>query len=456
MSNHPKANPVTLMWIELTPGRFVPSFRDHRLNLIEPFLDYAISEAKKKISDKASARAYTSAMDSIAYSLSEFAGYLQSKGKSWAGTTDDILEEFRDASHTETRTKKTSKNNTTASRTINKKLRVIYDFFAWAEVNAALTQGKIGWGTEDIKSTRPLHLKNPTKWNGLPRNQYPKCLQGVGEKSRSMDSQYWATEQDLDDIEDYFGRTLPSATAERNILFMRITDQTGFRRASTNSLTIGQFSDAAINESLRQGLVAHSAQPASQKLTKNYHFDISYALAWEINRYIKQLFGEELATQSCHVKKVADLPIFVSITTGRPLTDNHWSDIFTAAFQAMGADRGAGLHAIRRKFAEDWFRKEIERRLKNNLSIAYEDIVAGLARVLGHDSKLSQEAYRRVSKATTGATTEDRLQEQNQQQTAQILKLKAELARKDRLFESFTSEQRTKPKKRSGAFPASK
>ena len=436
-------NPVTLWWSEYKPGLKVPSIRLADLTLHVEFQRYALSVAKKTNEDT---KAFESTMQSVAYALLDFAKYLSAEELSWKHVDDDILKVYRDVALKSTLADAVSRCEATAKATTNVKLRIIYDFYLWTHLEELCGESIIGWGKGfPVSSSLPLFLERPNSWNERAIRKFPLCYRGIGENASSVGAQYWATNNDLNDIEDFFLLSKSAKTAARNILLMRAVDETGFRRASINSLVLGQFSDKEIEKSVASGLKSHSIQPKTQKLNRNFYFDIPYALAWEINRYLRTLYGDHIMKEANDNGSAGNLPVFTSMTTGKRMTAKAWTSIFTEAFQAIGAPRGSGLHSIRRKFAEDRFGAEIDNCKKGGKPIDFKSASTGLARALGHNSKLSQEAYRRATIAR-GATPMDALTEQNSEQAAKIMNLTAQLEEQRLIIENFHRLSERRPK----------
>lgn len=438
MTDLRRSYPVTLQWAELWPDRFVPLIRGSDLELIEEFLDYAIYRAREKVRTKVNIDTYKSTVEPLAYALLDFARFLRRQRLAWRDINDAFLTEYRNCALCETQQDKRCKDAFSAMRTVNKKLRIIYDFYAWAEIDSALTDGKIGWTDGDIRSTLPLHKQSNKSEDKRSKNAYPLCYTGIGEKSRTLQGQYWATEKDLDDIELFLRSTQNQGIAERNILFIRTVDEMGWRRGSVNSLRIGQFSDLVINRSIEQGLPALSVVPPVQKNRRAHSFKMEYPFAWEINRYITAHYGGEVAEKSGHDKDIASLPLFTSMRSKHPLKNQTFSEIFGAAFRAIGAPVGANIHSVRRKFAEETVEEEFTRRKQLGLSIAQEDVADAVAEKLGHDSKLSQEAYLRVAKRPKRGTVEERQGETISKLTAELLAANAEIAQKEALIKNLS------------------
>lgn len=424
-----KRFPISLFWNAYKKGLKIPSIRLSDLSLHRPFQSFTFWVVANTNEQP---RAFESRIQPLAYALFEYATFLDSISRVWIDADDELLAKYREYSYEKVKNAKTSRGEMTAKQTVNAKLRILYELYAWAALGIDEETPSIGWGNDiSIRSTLPLHNTNPNKWNSLSKRLYPQCFQDAGESSSSMSGQHWATESELNDIEDYFGATCSPSVARRNTLFMRIVDQTGLRRESVNSLVIGQFSDEVIEKSIQARLHSHSVQPPKQKFSGRNFFDVPYSLAWEINRYAKAQHGDDVFIRSTHKKSFAKIPVFTSMKSNAPLRDKTWTSIFTLAFKSVCAPKGAGIHSVRRKFAEDWFRKEVQRYIDKSLTISYADIVAGLAKVLGHDSKLSQEAYRRASSLSRVNSPLDTLTEQNRELSVRAMQLTAKLTQKD-------------------------
>lgn len=441
---------VSILWGSYKLGLKVPMIRLTDLSLHKQFQSFSLSVAAETTKHK---RAFDSRMQALGYALLDYAKFLNATGRTWIDANDKLLASYRDYALDSIKKSKSSRNESTAKRSANDKLRIIYKLYAWAFAGTDIQTPTIGAGTDDcISSTLLLYNANPNEWNSHPRKLYPQCFHDAGDGSSNMSGQHWASNTELADIEEYFRSACTERVAERNILFMRIIDQMGLRRESVNSLMISQFSDDAINKSIEANMTAHAIQPKKQKFNGLNFFDAPFALAWEINRYIKSQRGENIFEKIKNKKSLSSLPIFTSTSSNHGLADKTWTSIFSKAFKLVGAPKGAGCHSIRRKFAEDWFRKEIQRCIDQNLPISYSDIVAGLAKVLGHESKLSQEAYRRANSMTRVNTPLDVLTEQNRELNVQVMNQAARLHGKDEeisRLRALVESSGTKPTKKS-------
>ncbi|MFM0309656.1 hypothetical protein P0D71_17880 [Paraburkholderia sp. RL17-383-BIF-A] len=391
--------PVSMMWANWKEGRHIPVIRDARLDIVEPFLDYILRIARDRHDANAKEGAFRSAMEHVGYALLALARFLAWKHLTWQELTDDSLVEFRNWVKDEARHKPSSRNDESAERTANSRLRVIYEFLTWAQEDALLIKSLVGnTATVPIRSSLPkLRNVSHKKLQG-DKQKYPKLFENVGTSSRMSDRQYWATDEDFEAIRQFFWSTGGADTASRNDLFLRLFEGVGWRRASVNSLTVNQFSDAIIDKAVGSGETHISITPPEQKFGYQRAFPVPINLALAIQRYIREERSELLKKRGLmeDTTEIHQGRLFLSMNTGLPLTHSAVSEIFRAAFRAIGSDIGANTHSFRRKFAESTWAEEIEYRQRQGLSLAYEDVAMAVADILGHASIVSQDAYHRV------------------------------------------------------------
>ena len=117
--------------------------------------------------------------------------------------------------------------------------------------------------------------------------------------------------------------------------------------------------------------------------------------------------------------------LFISLSTGKPLSESTITEIFSRAFTAIGAPKGSGIHSFRRSFASNETRFQIDTRKRKKLSTAPEDVMLPVQKALGQKSPISQQVYADASQSLTRDTVERELRDEN-------LQLRAELAEKER------------------------
>jgi hypothetical protein len=402
-----RSYPVTLLWGVLAPGQKVPVIYDHEFKLIDAFVDYGIAVSARKAAARGSEQAYKSTIEAVAYALTDLAEFMQKKRVSWRDFDDELLQEYRDSSLAETLKNARARDDLSARRTVNVRLRHIYQFFTWAQVDALLVDRLIGWRGCRVRSTLPSlrGAEGPRRIDAKDREKYPLCFRPVGEGSRTA-GQHYTTDEDIERLEAYFWDTEQLETGERNVLMLHLVQHVGWRRASLNGLKIDQFSDDAINNAERAGEDLRVV-PARQKFGYRNTFDVPLALACHINRYIKTSRAE-LLHQNGWNESIAKRRLFVSATTGAPLSDGSVSQIFGEAFRAIGAPKGAGLHSVRRGYGTLQAELELEVRKRERLSTAPEDVMLAVARRLGHQSIESQEPYVRAVLTVSRDSLEER------------------------------------------------
>lgn len=442
--------PVSLMWVSWGGKYRIPVIRNHRRDIIEPFLDYILARARDMRDTEAEVKAFHSTISYVAYGLLYLARFLAlHRELKWDNLTDDDLVSFRDWLKSETRKKPGSKTEETAKHTANLRLRIIYEFLTWAQEDANLIQGVVGPSESfPVRSTLPLLRESTHRSFRAERERFPKLYRNIGSLSRTSDRQYWATEKDFEELREYFWSRSDKDAAARNDMLMRLLDATGFRRASANSLTTDMFSDAVIEKALDDGLTHISVTPPEQKFGYRRAFPVTMNLALALNRYISNERQSVLARAGYSDADISihQNRIFLSTsnaTRGLPLTHEAVTKIFGRAFREIGRKIGAGPHSFRRKFAEERWAEEMEFRMREGLSLAYEDIAIAVADDLGHESIVSQDAYHRVLKRIRKQSVEQKLRNQAAELNDEIAQLRGENSLMRTLLDRLISNKST-------------
>ena len=396
--------PITLVWGMLLEDRKVPVLLDYKVRVMEGFTLFAQYKAREYLHRHTpsckNSGAYTSFINDLAYTLTAFAEYLRSRRVDWRDIDDSRLEEFKHLQHDSVLAKKNSLTQETANVTVNRKLRIIYEFYWWAQHVQMLIHDRIGPDVGDkIRSNIAKLKKDPgpfRKDKSAMRTVYPLCESVTAEVSRHR-RQHYATNKELTQLKQYFRSTCDPLTAERNVLIVDIIDNMGWREGSVASLTVGQFSQEKINNSLKNLHKTVTVTPAQQKRGYENPYDAVLQLVIRINRYIREVrdrMYERLQDGESKLGGDDDSPLFVSYTTGKALTAKSISRIISDGFKSIGVvGRRAGPHSIRRKFGKDKCSEIVQERQRRGLSTDPQDVIFDLAEFLGHSSLAAQNAY---------------------------------------------------------------
>lgn len=435
-----KNYPIKVIWPEFRPGRRVPLFFDAQVDIIVSLTHYALYHAEQKMSkqtiDGNTNQAYTSHMGMIVAGLTSFAKFLRRKHITYAEVDDRLLEEYRDEEYQIVKAKRASRTEKTVKRTVNGKLRVIYDFYCWAQEIQLLLEHYIGWIADEkrpafrIKSFLPRYRKNPEKYpNGrrIGGMNYPMCYEGVGEGARHRATHY-ATDAELNALRDYFRDNNDVLTAERNVLIVDIIEAVAWRQSSVHSLRASQFSTALIDQAMQTGKDKFSIVPSKQKGGYDNVYDIPLPLAIRINIFIRENRDVLLRDRGKDEDDAQD-HLFIAYTTCRPLGEHRISRIIGNAFTALGAPKGSGPHSIRRKCGKEKATEFVQIRRREGRSTNPEDIVEDLKPVLGHSSSAAQAAYTHGKRDMYNMSVEHKLRDEIASLRSQMESKTVEVAR---------------------------
>lgn len=416
--------PVTVQWGKLPSGYKSPIIFDGKLKVIEPFTRYCLDIAHMNSRFKQRAQAHKSEINGASTALKLLAEYMRANRLEWNEVDDGHLDQFRTWYLEKIEQSSQTRNDLSRKRTVNIRLREIYNFYHWAQEEAFLVENHIGWELQSkIRSKLPDYIKDGR--SALPRSDknsllYPKIFPRVGSSSDVID--YTASDRDKEKLKEHFETQGDSDySARRNILIMEIAATVGWRQGSMQSLLIDAFSDERI-DGCNSGVLA--VQPPNQKYGYRFEFEVPLALALRINRHIKSDRANLLARKNLK-EDTAKHHLFVSSTEGTPLAEMTITEIFSKAFTAIGAPKGSGIHSFRRSFTSNEMRHQIDTRKRKNLSTAPEDVMLPVQRKLGHKSPLSQQVYADATQSLTRDTVERELRDEN-------LQLRADLAEKER------------------------
>lgn len=316
-----------------------------------------------------------------------FFDYLEKSAVPWKIVDDLVLKQFRDSELARVRKSERSRNLLSAKRTVNQRLRCVYQYYYWCQELAQLVSDVIGQGKPIQSSLAGLSDKAARyRRSRLDRLCYPVCFPMVGTASRYHPNVYTATTADVSAIGELFIGATP-AVGLRNLLILDVGDQTGMRVESIVSLRTYQF-EAPSPETMEDVIVV----PEIQKFGAQHPYGVPSELYEQIRRYIRE--GRRRILEDLHVtEKIARHYVFLNPKSGTQLQANSVSHIFGKVFKALNAPKGSGAHSLRRKRAQDVGDTEIEARRQRGLPVSAHEIAFVIARTLGQSTLTAQAAY---------------------------------------------------------------
>lgn len=412
--------PIKLQRDVKQDGQIIWHLSDNKMRTIFPFLDYVIQCSETKLYAPKT-------IEGIAYSLKKWYQYLSDSKVDALDADDKLLEKFR--SHLLDReTVNRCGDQQARKRTANVDIKNVYGYYAWLQVDYFFGQNKRLLGTRFCQITSSLAEQNIDRASRAARRRYPLLFKNAGENSKHRFG--WVpVEEHRALLTDYFYDTYPVDLAKRNCLIFDLAWSVGWRRASILSLTVDQFSDALVLTS--DDVCDIQITPPSQKFGYSNSFTLERNLATRVLHYIEHERAEIVSRTGS-----SSSAVFLSKSTGKPITQGSVSLIFNKARISLGWPRGASLHGWRRGFANKFLEREIDARVELGLDTGGESVGMALANALGQESLKSQGAYLRniQSRLRASATFRDkaenmRLSDENASLRAEIAELRVLLGR---------------------------
>jgi hypothetical protein len=136
-------------------------------------------------------------------------------------------------------------------------------------------------------------------------------------------------------------------------------------------------------------------KPEIQKFGYENAFEVRGYLANQVNKYINTT-RKSLVDRLGVTEEVTKNHLFLNVKTGEPLARKTITDIFSQAFENIGAPKGSGIHSLRTKFYNDEMKVEMAVRMREGLPIDPINLGLTMSKKLGQRNITSQEAYSRV------------------------------------------------------------
>lgn len=352
-------------------------------------------------------------------SVSQFWLYLQRNNLSSQGISESTLRLYRDEALGLTQHQLSHRGDVRAAkRTVNEKLGAILQWLSWMHEQQGVET--LPGGRSHARSDDPFRhrfVAPVRKFGGniIYRNTGATSKHHVG---------YLPNETTLDEVTKFFFRRATNAyAAHRNALVVQIANVVGFRRGSINSLTVAQFDRPRLEESADEAVLV---RPLSQKFgyQNDYAFPVLLALRIcdFIDRYRSPFVESKHATSAATQDR-----IFLSSRDARPLTDRAITHIVSTAMRSVGAPKGAGLHTVRAKYANDEIEEELFVRRERGMDTSTASVAASVAMKLGQRNAMSLFPY--VASGQSLAARKDGAERRSRvnELTAELERTKAQL-----------------------------
>ncbi len=328
-----------------------------------------------------------------AYAMRKFWCYLWARKICPDDCSNAILVDFRDAELADLMKSSLAKGkDRIAKRTVNSRLRRIYDWLAWLKQSGRASARLIG--SRGCRVTSTLAPDAGPRAVGPQRSRegqerYPCLFKRTGASSRHRTA-YSPTDQiRLETTDRLMGDAESDFLAHRNALLIDIANSMGFRRGSILSLTVEQ-----IEYSLK--MQPHTDYvyvcPSAQKNGYSDTFEMPAWMAVRIKGFVDDYF-RPYATHKGWKLDVGSSKVFVSAKTGMPLTPRSVTKLVSKALRASGAPRFSSIHSFRHKFAREGIEAETEYRKEHGLDTSLPSITASMSLRLGHKSDQSIRPY---------------------------------------------------------------
>ncbi|GAD64903.1 site-specific integrase [Aquipseudomonas alcaligenes] len=377
-------NRISVSWVEVEDYRYAVAYDSVTKMVDYNLLDYSIHLAKKLALSSLTVR-------NMVYHVTPFLAWISENNILISHIGNHSITKFRDDEQKRL-VKRFGDSVKAHKRTVNSRLVCVYQYLVWLQWKRPDYIKLIG---PDGQVTSNLVIDSAGKLIKSKRRAkgcYPLLFSDSGSSSRHR-SAYEATEQDCDDIKTHFLGGRSSYIAARNILMMDIMSQVSLRRGSVNSLRVSQFMVADDYFEKRDFL---TVVPDSQKFGYKKSYKFPPMLTYKIQDFIETHRATLIGQKNVSGRDTQDR-IFLSHTTGLPLSNSSVTGIFSSAFESIGVTERASAHAFRHKYANDRIHDEILERKEAGLDTSDSSIAYSVAPSMGQSNPESLLPY--VSRA---------------------------------------------------------
>jgi integrase len=326
-----------------------------------------------------------------------FWAWLCDERRAWHEVSDTLLIKFRNQDVRRVLSRPSSRDHEmTAKRTVNDRVSTVLGWLRWLASWKEKSFDELTF-PEDAglwQCTPGPRVKKRSSMQHAP----PSLFRQVGNASRHKTSAAMS-EKGVEGLHvELLAGASHSYLAQRNTLIVEIAENVGLRRGSINSLDVEQFQRAELELA---GGGAILIRPRKQKFGYQFEFAFPVWLAMKICDFIEEPRAELVVTKGVAQRKHQG-KVFLSARDAKPITDRAITSLISAAMKAGGAPKGASLHALRAKFANDQIHREIEARRSLGLDTSAAAIAAAVALRMGHTSLRSLYAYVAAAQSMQG------------------------------------------------------
>ena len=320
--------------------------------------------------------------------LVRFWTYLQPKADLHS-LSDRKLRDFFEAEQISiTKNPRSRGSETAINNTLNQKVSAVLAWIFWMQWSGRCASGTIGSAGCSITASAFLR-RNST----VSQDWIPGCLiRSPHYRPNASSSGFLpAVSRDVyERLRQQIHETSTSAfLAWRDLLFVDIAAEAGFRRGSICSLTVDQIERLDVRSATDLTL---PLKPSAQKFGYGFEFEVSTIV---LNRVLDFIEGprRDLVDRLAVSAAETEGKIFLSEKTGRPLTDRAMTQRISRAMRAIGCRKGQAIHVLRGLYANELVDEEIEDRIALGLDTSTDGIAHAVAPQLGQKNAGSLFTY---------------------------------------------------------------
>lgn len=327
-----------------------------------------------------------------AYSLRTFREYLIVERIAMSNLWEVNLERFRDHQYKKLVEKGSRGSKRTRRATVNSKLLTIYEWLHWMKDTERCDEFLIGSKACRIPSSKREQGRSGVRGvnQAIGPRFCPVLFKKVGKGSRHKLPNFVPSEETRAlFVEELSKQTATEFLVQRNLLFQEIVNTTGLRRESVNGLRAAQFAESVLRLASDDYVYV---TPDIQKFDYEARYDFPIWLALRVSNFIADYLNPLMQQRGWSTKHTEDA-IFISYTTGTPLTGRTITRLFSEIFRRLGSPPGVAVHALRHKFVHEEIEKETQYRLSQELDTSVASIALAVSLKIGQQNSESLQPY---------------------------------------------------------------